>query len=73
MSSEWKVCGRDTFAHEDYVIGSFSTEAEAEACARQHRAEIAASPGSPELKDEIWVEPPTGSKRTSGRPWWRFW
>ena len=61
-SGPWTVYGHDTFAHEDYFIAEFDTEAEAWECARQRLERLAAFQDE-SLRDEIWVEPPSSEFR----------
>ncbi len=57
----WKVYGHDTFAREDYFVGEFSTEAEAQDCVRRLEERHAQSQDEP-LRDYAWIVPPDPKK-----------
>jgi hypothetical protein len=56
----WKVWGHDTFAREDYLIGEFPTEAEAQRVAREKEERLARTQDEG-LRDEVWIEAPKES------------
>jgi hypothetical protein len=58
----WKVYGGDTFAREDYLIGEFLTEVEAQTKAEQVRQELRQTQ-SEDLRDTIWVQAPSSEEK----------
>jgi len=65
----WRVIGLDTFAGEEYRIAQYTTEAEAEAKARDYLEELertqptAQSGGQTGIQDRVYVVGPGGSRR----------
>ena len=57
MDNTWKVYGRDTFAREDYLVGEFPSEADAQAALEKIAERLARTQDEP-LRDEVWIEPP---------------
>ncbi|MEB3336349.1 MAG: hypothetical protein VKJ46_02735 [Leptolyngbyaceae bacterium] len=53
----WKVYGHDTFAREDYFVGEFQTEAEANTCLLQHVVRVSQTQDEA-LRDWFWIQPP---------------
>jgi hypothetical protein len=58
----WKVMGWDTFAREEFFIGEYPTEAEAQAAAERHAQQVS-SHQDEALRDGVWVVSPK-----DGRP-----
>lgn len=65
----WVVEGKDVFANEWYVIGSFATAEEAVAAARAAFLRLQPPPGQPDptggphppgIQDRIFITPPEG-------------
>ena len=54
---KWKVMGRDTFAREDYFVGTFVTEEEARECLREREAAVQTTQDEA-LRDSYWIVPP---------------
>ncbi|EIJ41955.1 hypothetical protein BegalDRAFT_1052 [Beggiatoa alba B18LD] len=55
---QWKVYGYDTFARETYFIGLFATEAEAQQAVMQINQRLEKYQDA-ELRDSVWIVPPT--------------
>lgn len=53
-SGPWKLMGHDTFAREDFVVGTFATRAEA-AAALAERERRTASTADESLRDSYWL------------------
>lgn len=52
--TRWRVMGRDTFAREDFTVGEYTTEAEAEQKVSELEARHAATQDAA-LRDEVWI------------------
>jgi hypothetical protein len=69
MSRTWRLIGFDAFAREDYEIGVFATEAEAEAAADAEQAALehaqpARTSGGPAgIQDQLFIVAPDGARR----------
>lgn len=58
----WRVVGWDTFAREDYFIGSYPTRELAEAAAREAERRVAYQDEA--LRDQISIIPPEEEAET---------
>lgn len=58
---DYEVWGRDTFANEDYLVGVFSTRAEADKALRKSERSVLSQ--CEELRDTFWVQEMTSKRR----------
>jgi len=56
-NKKWRVYGYDTFAGEDYFIGAFLSETEAQECAKKQE-KILEQTQDESLRDRVWIASP---------------
>jgi multidrug efflux pump subunit AcrA (membrane-fusion protein) len=54
-TQQWQVWGRDTFAREDFLVGTFANKAEAQA--KLAELEARAEKQDAGVRDEYWLSP----------------